>query len=43
MLYIYSLNREIHDCWIFFNKECIFCESLKAIKEIVKYRMYVSL
>ena len=40
---IYLLNRKIHNCWIFFNKECIFCESLKSIKnyQICKNANYI--
>ena len=26
------LDWEVHNCWILFHKECVFCESLKQIK-----------
>lgn len=38
---MYSLNGEIHNCWIFLDKKCIFCESLKPVKKLSDNPKYI--
>jgi hypothetical protein len=33
------LDWEIHNCWVLFHKECVFCESLKQTRQMQMHNL----